>query len=61
MHSWLGLGIGYESSSKAPHLEKADAQNTVTRGSYRPTADSGWNNFYGRERHKGVIHVNNGN
>lgn len=33
MNYWLGLGIGCESSSKALHLGKADAQNTVTSGS----------------------------
>jgi hypothetical protein len=46
MLSLLGLGIGCESTSKALVLKKADAQNAITRGSYRPKTVTCNNKFW---------------
>jgi hypothetical protein len=46
------LGFGRKNSQPSDltvaignKLAKADPQNLITSGGYRPTADSGWNNF----------------
>ena len=39
------------------NFSRADPQISELGVSCRPTADSGWNNFYGREQQIAVIHI----